>query len=446
MKTNFRRARRVAALFLCLVTLLGSLSALSSCAAKAEPIATLDDYEISLNMYQFMLSRVKGSLARSGYSVDSASFWSTIVDANSTTYEEFFRQTAISNARAYLAAVALFDEKGLTLPESEYDRIDKDIAESIDAAGSKTALNAELSAFGVNVDMLRDIYIMEAKVEYVQDSIYGKDGSKILAGARQEYLDKYAVAFRYVLIRSFEYVYETDSNGDDIYFLPNENNAKVNNIAYDTENGTVRLDEFGKTIKDKNGETVYFTASGHIAYDKEAGLRAPVYDEDGVATIRKLSSEQIAANKAAAEEILASVAPGDYAAFEALLDEYAVDAEDLFETGAEYGTDMSFLYISGTNGDDALNDIADALALVDKGELCQINIADYGYYVTMRYDIPSDAASDSQYEDQFADLGERAANQFFADLCKDKMDKVKVDADLFASLPPMVELGTNYNY
>ncbi len=442
MKTMFRR---IVAVCLCVLCAFGSICTLASC-ARPEPIATLDGQEISVNMYQFMLSRIKGSLSRSGYSVNSADFWSTIVDSNNTTYEEFFRQTAVSNARAYLAALALFDELSLKLPQSEYDRIDEDIADSIETAGSKTALNNELSAFGVNADMLRDIYVIEAKVAYVQEHLYGKDGAKVAAQVRQEYLEKNAVAFRYVLIRSFDYVYETDTNGDEIYFLPKENNAKVNNIAYDKTNGTVRLDEFGQTVKDENGEAVYFTSSGRIAYDKEKGVRAPVLDNTGAATIKVLSSEQIAENKAAAEEILASVESGDYTAFEAILAEYALDPEDIYETGAEYDTDMSFLFISGDNGDDTLNDISDALALKKDGELCQVNISSYGYYVAMRYPIPSDAVTNSDYEDQFPDLADRVVNQLFADKCRPYMDKVKVDADLFAELPPMVEVGTNFNY
>ncbi len=433
--------RRIAAACLCLGVAIGSVTAFSAC-AKAEPIATLDGHEISVNMYQFMLSRVKGTLARNGYSVNSRDFWTTVVDSDNTTYEEFFRQTAVSNVRAYLAALALFEEEGLKLPQSEYDRIDEEIDDFLSEAGSKSALNANLSAYGINADMLRDIYIIEAKFEYVQDYLYGANGSKVAAQVRQEYLENNAVAFRHVLIRSFEYVYETDANGDDIYFLPTENNAKVNNIAYDRTAGTVRLDEYGKTIQDKNGENVYYLPSGHIAYDKENGVRAQTFDADGFAVTEKLSSEELAENKAAAEEILAAVEAGDYAAFEALLEEYAIDEEDYFETDGELG----FLYITGDNGADYLNDIADALALCKEGEVRNIYSSEYGYNVVMRYPIPSDAVTNSDYEEWFTDLVDRVVAQLFHDKCQPYMDKVKVDEELFASLPPMIEVGTNYYY
>ncbi len=438
---NKFRPQRLALICLCAAMLFGSAVSLSSC-AKAESIAVLDEHAISVNMYQFMLSRVKGTLGRNGYSVESQDFWTTVVDSNNTTYEEFFRQTAVSNARSYLAALALFEEEGLKLPQSAYDRIDEEIEEYIQTAGSKSALNAELSAFGVNVEMLRDIYIIEAKFEQVQDHFYGENGSKVAAQVRQEYLENNAVAFRHVLIRSFAYVYEVDANGDDIYFLPAENNAKVNNIAYDKETGTVRLDEFGNTIKDKNGEVVYYTPAGRIAYDTEKGVRAQVYDKEGIAVTKKLSSEELAKNKAAAEEILATVEAGDYVAFEALLAEYALDEDDYFETDEELG----FLYITGDNGADYLNDIADQLALAKDGEIRNIYTSEYGYNVVMRYPVPSDAVTNSDYEEWFKDLPDRVVAQLFYDKCKPYADRVKVDEELFAALPPMVEVGTNYYY
>ena len=100
--------------------------------------------------------------------MNSADFWNTIVDKNNTTYDEYFRQAALSDVRSYLAALALFDERDLTLPQSEYDRIDAEMEDHLAAAGSKSALDADLASFGVNAKMLREIYVMEAKIEYVR--------------------------------------------------------------------------------------------------------------------------------------------------------------------------------------------------------------------------------------------------------------------------------------
>ena len=437
MKTNFRR---IAALLLACLALVGCVSLFAAC-ANPTPLATLEDHEITVNMYQFLLSRVKGKLGRAGDSVNSADFWNTIVDKNNTTYDEYFRQAALSDVRSYLAALALFDERDLTLPQSEYDRIDAEMEDHLAAAGSKSALDADLAAFGVNAKMLREIYVMEAKIEYVRTYIYGKDGSKVAANLRQDYLKDNAVAFRHVLIRNFDYVYKTDEYGDDIYYLPSENNAKVNNIAYDRVLGTVRQDEKGNIIKDTNGDNVYFLPNGHVAYDTVSGVRSRVY-QDGIAVTKKLSAEELAANKAAAEEILATVDTEDYAAFESLLEEFAVDETDFFETDGK----LNFLYTTGDNASDYLNDIADALAVSKVGEICNVYVSEYGYNVVMRYPMPDDAATNSTYTEWFGDLTDRVVGELFYNLCEPYLDRVKVDEEAFASLPSMIEIGANYNY
>ena len=65
---------------------------------------------------------------------------------------------------------------------------------------------------------------------------------------------------------------------------------------------------------------------------------------------------------------------------------------------------------------------------------------------TMRYKVPSDAASDSTYEEWFTGLADRVAETLFASLCAPYMERVTVDSDLYAALPTMKESGTNYKY
>ena len=438
MKTNLRR---IAAFLLACLALVGCVSLFAACASPT-PLATLEDHEITVNMYQFLLSRVKGKLGRAGYSVNSADFWNTIVDKDNTTYDEYFRQAALADVRSYLAALAVFEEKGLSLPDSEYDRIDAEIEDYVAAAGSKSALDADLAAYGVNADMLREIYVMEAKIEYVRTYMYGVDGSKVGANLRQDYLNDNAVAFRHLLIRNFDYVYKTDENGMDIYYLPDENNAKVNNIAYNRSLGTVRQDADGNIIKDANGDSVYFLPNGLVAYDKVNGVRARVYDSEGIAVTKQLSASQLADNKAAAEEILLTVAKGDYAAFESLLEEFAVDETDFFETDGK----LNFLYTTGDNASDYLNDIADELAVCNVGEVSMIYTSEYGYNVVMRYPLPEDAATNSDYTEWFSDLADRVVGELFYGLCEPYLDRVKVDEEAFATLPSMIEIGANYNY
>ena len=438
MKTTV--IRRLVAALLCLTLLAGALL-LTACGGKSPTLMELEGQVITANQFQFMLSRLKGNMSYMGYNVGSADFWNTIVDENNNTYDSYFRNAVLDDARRYLAAMVIFEEKGLTLPQAYLDQIDEDIEEYTRDAGSKSALNSLLSAYGVNLEMLRDIYVMEAKYDYLKQVTYGADGELISNDVRLAYLNEHAVCFKQVLIRAFDYVYETDANGDVIYYLPDENNAKVNNVAYDTENGEVRVDEFGKTIVDKNGDTVYFTPAGKIAYDTEKGVRAMVYDENGNLKTVKYSTEKLAEHKAAAEALLTEVAAGDYAAFEALLEEYEISGDDAFVTDGEF----CFLYTTGDNNYDYLNDIADVLAASETGTLHMIS-SEYGYNVVMKYEIPADAVTNTAYKDWFNDLTDRIVEKQFHTLCKPYMEKVTVDNEVFAALPSMKDIGLNTAY
>lgn len=438
MKTT--HVRRLVAVLLCLTLAFGAV-AMTACSKKGTTLLELNGYTISTNQYQLLLSRVKASLYYAGYSVNSATFWDMIIDSDGNTYDRYFRNAALNDAKRYLAAAVIFDEEGLVLPQSYKDAIEEDIEEYTRDAGSKSALNNTLSSYGVNVDMLRELYLLEAKYAYVQAYLYGEKGEKVAANVRYEYLTEHAVAFKQVLIRAFDYVYETDLNGDQIYYKVGENNAKVNNIAYDTLNGNPRQDEFDKTILDKNGDTVYFLPNGSIAYDKEKGVRSIVYDASGVAKTVKYSAEKLAEHKAAAEEMMASVAKGDYAAFEALMEEYQISGDDAFVTDGEY----CFLYTTGDNAYDYLNDIADALAEVEEGTLRMVT-SEYGYNVVMKYPIPEDAVTNSAYEEWFGDLTSRVVSKLFHNKCLPYMEQVTVNETEFAALPSMKEIATNFNY
>ena len=438
MKTT--ASRRILSVILCLALLMGAV-AMTACSKRGTTLLELNGYTISTNQYQLLLSRVKASLYYAGYSVDSSTFWDMVIDSEGNTYDQYFRNAALNDAKRYLAAAVIFDEEGLVLPQSYKDAIDEDIDEYIRDAGSKSALNNALSAYGVNVDMLRDLYELEAKYAYLQAHLYGAEGEKIAANVRYDYLTEHAVCFKQVQIRAFDYVYETDNNGDEIYYKVGENNAKINNIAYDTVGGFTRVDEFDKTILDKNGDAIYYLPNGSIAYDKVNGVRSVVYDANGVAKTVKYSAEELAEHKAAGEEIMTSVTKGDYAAFEALLAEYEVSGDDAFVTDSTY----CFLYTTGDNDYDYLNDIADVLAESEEGVVRMVS-SEYGYNVVMKYPIPQDAVTNAAYEDWFGDLSTRVVAKLFHNKCEPYMERVAVSTEEFASLPSMKQISTNFSY
>ena len=426
---------------LCAAMLIGTLGA---CGAPQTPLMELDGKTLSVNIYQLLLSRVKGTLEYGGYNVNTDSFWDTVVALDSgITYDEYVRQLALVDAKHYLAASVMFDEEGLSLPEETEESIAQDIEDYIvgDANGSKSTMNGILSEFGANIDILEDLYTVEAKYALLRDHLYGQDGSKIAANVKQEYLDANAVCFRQILVRSYYYVYDTDANGDEIYYAKDENDGKSSSIAYDIKNGHTKFDEYGKVITDKNGDSIYYLADGKIAYDKENGIRSYTRDKDGNVITKPYGEEKLKENRELAEEIKASVGKGDFKRFEELVAEYESAGLDEVVASDEF----YFLYTTGDNDNDYLNDIADLLAESEVGDV-KFTDSDYGYNVVMKYSMPEGAFNSSDYTDWFKDFNERVINYLFSKKCAEKAEDIVVDDEVFASVPSMKEIGTNHYY
>lgn len=158
-------------------------ASLCSCTNKlGEPLMTLEDSYISTNMYRLWLSRVKGA-----YSGNNNAVWDT-VDEDGRTYNEIFTGFVKQNAMKYLSAMHEFDELGLKLPEDEIKEIDTAMADMLAerADGDKDALNAILSQFGVNYDILREIYVIEAKLSYLEEHLYGENGTESVTDEMRE--------------------------------------------------------------------------------------------------------------------------------------------------------------------------------------------------------------------------------------------------------------------
>jgi len=171
---------------------------LASCGNKfGTPIMTLGDVSISENMLEFWLSRYKAYFVQ--YYMDgkdNAAFWDEPVSGSDKTWNETFTEFIVDNAKTYLAALYLFDELGLSLSKDVEKEIDEQIAELLEgqADGNKKQFNEILSQYGVNMDILRELYIIETKIEFLQEYLYGDNGvEKISTSVKNKYYeDNYA--------------------------------------------------------------------------------------------------------------------------------------------------------------------------------------------------------------------------------------------------------------
>lgn len=213
-KTVKTAAKNIISVFLSLVLL---VSFLVSCSGTGETLMTYEDKTLSVSTYEFLLTRMKGTLASYGYDVSDDDFWNSIISSDGMTYDDYFRTTMLKQACYYLIAEVLFDEEGLTLSDEKIAEIDKKMDKLVENAGSKFKLNSELSMCGVNYNMLREIYITEAKVAALKEHFYGKDGEKIDSEIKEEFLNANYVSFKQVFLAGYAYETETDAKGDTVF-------------------------------------------------------------------------------------------------------------------------------------------------------------------------------------------------------------------------------------
>ncbi len=425
------RKIKITCLLLCLVLFMG---ALASCGQKT--MLSYEDKTLSVNVYEFLLSRMKGTLAYYGYNVGSDSFWNTVADIDGTTYDEYFCETIKVQALNYIVADKLFDENGLSLSDSDNEKIDELMSAYVKRAGSKSALNAELKEFGVNHDILREIYVLEAKIELLKDHIYGKEGEKIEGSVKEEYFDQNYIAFRQIFLATYDYVTDEDRFGDTVYYT----DEKHEEIAYDMTVGVTKTDEFGKTVKDILGDPEYYTEDGRIAYDRVNGVIGYVTNEKGDRVIEELDdvtkSELFERARAYAE-----LCDGDADLFEEHIELYDESEND----SVTYLFSSKGYYAAQNDAVAYFDEIAEKLAELDIGE-CAVYKSSYGYHVLCRYENEVGAYDKKENEDVFKSFYDDLISRSFEEVCADRAQDVVTDEEVFASAPTMKEVGSNTLY
>lgn len=425
---------------------------LSACSSKGKTLMSVDDTEMSINTYMLLLSRMKGNLASSyafGNQAKLDSFWDTVIDASSSgTYNKYYTSMVLDNAKTYLAALALFDEMGLKLPKSTLEEIDAEIETLImsDGNGSKANLNAKLAEYGANIDVLRDVYIMEAKIALLNDTLFGVGGALIDASNYERYYKENYVKFRHIFFYFTEVVYETDANGDDIYY----SNLSDKIIAYDTS-ATQKKDENGEVVRDDNKDIVYVTVDSEgkerIAYDKKGTelsptKRSPKLDASGNIVTRKMNSDELIALSDKVQSIMENEArPGEYALFDSLVEKYGED-----EGMANYPNGY---YLTENSEYDA-PEVVEALFGMKDGEIRRVE-SDYGMHIVMKYKLDDGGYAKEENKDFFVT---EAGTYSFLNLLKSQLleekiashkERIVVDEALLTTVD-MKSVGANFNY
>lgn len=428
---------------------------LSACASKGKTLLTLSKdgktATVSVNLYELMLSRIKGSLVGSGVtsggvSATDSAFWNTVglfgESETQQTLAEYYSAMILENCKTYVAADWLFQTEGLALSDAAIAEVDQRMEDLVNLYGTKTKLNAVLADYGVNYTMLREAYLLEAKVSALQTRLYGSDAALVDVSLKDKYLGEHYVRFYQILLPLKRYTYVTDKNGDAIWY---KKESQLQKIAYDTKNGIRQEDPKHPDdyVRDSNDDVIYYkdTTYTRIAYDTENGIRSYVM-KNGVAVTEELTAGEIAEVKKKAQSLLTELKDATDATFEARmeeLNEYAA-GEDQYTDGYYLNLDTDYANVSDEYS--YLSEIAEQLKDAKNGTTVLVESAD-GMHLVRKYAPTSEAYSKAVNEPWFTTFSSSLVEALFLEKCETLFDEIEVDAELLASATDIRRIGAN---
>lgn len=164
-------------LSLLLAALLCVIPFAASC-GESEPAAIeYDNVKATEAMLRYWFAHYKSVFLESYPEMsDTDEFWNSTV-ADGLTAEEYFTEVTVENIKKNIAAAWLFDYMGMKFTSDMKKEIEtgiKDMREYFTDLGDDFDLM--LSEYGLTEDDLYDIYVIDAKVSYAYEMLYGAGG------------------------------------------------------------------------------------------------------------------------------------------------------------------------------------------------------------------------------------------------------------------------------
>lgn len=220
--------KAISAVILAVLTVF-TAAILSSCGGEAYAVK-YGSFRVTEGEYNYWLSTLKAQvLSTYNDGKSNSDFWDTEY-SDGRDYAEIFSERILQQIKSIPVILSLYDEYGLSLNDSVYDAIDEDIDEKAYYVGSMDEIDNELAEYGINVDVLREIYVTQAKMSMVRDHF-----SDLTQADLSEYFSKnYRAAKLIAIYTGIDFARDSDGG-----------------ILYD-ENGnavTISLDEYEKGQK-----------------------------------------------------------------------------------------------------------------------------------------------------------------------------------------------------
>ncbi|MBE6632507.1 MAG: hypothetical protein E7623_07395, partial [Ruminococcaceae bacterium] len=141
------------------IALVLTVAFLVSCSDKKKnAVMVYGDVYITEEMFSYWMSYYKTNLLRNyNSSLDTDEFWDGEME-DGQTVEKMTSEWAHDYIKSILVGMYHFDKNGLSISDELYSLIDQDIREKISSYGTKAELNTFLSTYGINTDILKEIY------------------------------------------------------------------------------------------------------------------------------------------------------------------------------------------------------------------------------------------------------------------------------------------------
>lgn len=463
--------------------LLAAVLLLGSCASHGKTLLEAGDNEISVNVFQLYLSRMKYSLQLAGEDISKDEYWSTYINTDNVTQAQYYTDQVFQGLRQIAAALILYDELGLKLSGEDEDKVDDLLEQMIEEVGdgSKSRFNSVLAAYGANLTVLRDAYIIEAKMAQLKAHLYGESGSLIASTAKEEFYDGLYYRGKQMLIGNTYHDHEKDAHGLTVYYKTDAEGNLTNEIAYDTVNGTPMQEE-GKTVyrefgdvaydtkngkpsddrkRDDRGDLIYYLENGRIAYDTEKGMATDKTDENGDTVYRLwviayddksekaspkyfydskgnnkiayYTDEEMEQRLLVAQKIAEDCSGSENG--EALFDEYAKEYSDSLSFDKTFAPNGMYFATGSAMSDRLFGSMAVELSKIKDGELVVME-SDAGYYLLMRCKLDDGAWSKEENKAWFESFNELLIEHMLQKrLTQDGyVDRVTVNEDIKKSV------------
>lgn len=389
------KLKKYIALLLALVLL---MTAVVSCSSKGKMLMELEKDKITVNTFYLFLSRMKGYLvSNAGYgeAARANSFWDTLMNTEGKTYDDYYTDQILDNTKTYLAALHLFRERGLKLPDETIDAIDAELQEILDNEwnGSKAEFNAKLAEYGANYEVLREAKIIEAKIEYLRTDLFGTDGSQIGADLKEDYYQTNYRRFKHLFFYTYHFVTETDKDGKETI------------------------------VTDKNGYPMTEDMT-----EKEIRL---VIDRANEAMEKAVTEEKNGKKY------------GDAGLFDAMLAEKDADGKYVYCEDKGMQLYPNGIYLTKDSEYDS-PEVVEALFDMDVGEIRLVR-SENGFHVLMRYENDIGAYADTANKDSFNGFVSKLEDLLLTDYLRPYKELVEVDEKAYVGIS-MKDVTPNLHY